>query len=310
MAQKKKKPKFKLTLLLVAPLLIILLVLVAGASSSSVSTEGGRQESVVNAQTSILDEYLEKKSAEQAMLESTVQSEIEARNTQHTAGGDAYIKSLKPARFAYEKKKQQNAAKTKDNPNPEDKPLNLSWHTYFVGQMIKKAGLDISNWSVDVSTFATKLHLDGNFTVDPNYIPRCGDIIFFGKKISHLSDGQVIKAKYCGIVTNVEIIKEKTTITAMRLTVAEGDVEGDIVNGLYNHSTAVVKEHQYDLYDSKGNNYHASPALYEPIMGYGTVVSDKKSVESTDDTSDYEHLVYTIDLKSTFEEAKQRGEAA
>ena len=41
-------------------------------------------------------------------------------------------------------------------------------------------------------------------------------------------------------------------------------------------------------------------------MGYGTVATDVEQVESTTDTSDYEHLVYTIDLQSTYEEAAAR----
>ena len=88
--------------------------------------------------------------------------------------------------------------------------------------------------------------------------------------------------------------------------VIEGDVEGRIVNGNYSHSTSYVEAYIYDLYDTHGNNHHGSSASYEQIMGYGTVATDVEQVESTTDTSDYEHLVYTIDLQSTYEEAAAR----
>ena len=168
------------------------------------------------------------------------------------------------------------------------------------------AGIDISDWNAGASTFATKLHQNGKFNIAEGYIPREGDIIFWGKKLRSLSDGQTIKARHCGIVTKVEMITDHTLIKAMRITVIEGDVEGRIVNGNYSHSTSYVEAYIYDLYDTHGNNHHGSSASYEQIMGYGTVATDVEQVESTTDTSDYEHLVYTIDLQSTYEEAAAR----
>ena len=84
------------------------------------------------------------------------------------------------------------------------------------------------------------------------------------------------------------MITEKTEINAMRISVIEGDVEGEIVNGSYDHSTAYVETYTYDLYES--TNTH-----YGQIMGYGTVVSD---IPESDE------LVYMIDLKSTFDEVQ------
>ena len=88
--------------------------------------------------------------------------------------------------------------------------------------------------------------------------------------------------------------------------VIEGDVEGRIVNGNYSHSTSYVETYIYDLYDAQGNNHHGSSGSYEQIRGYGTVATDVEQIESTTDTSDHEHLVYTIDLQSTYEEAAAR----
>ena len=172
--------------------------------------------------------------------------------------------------------------------------------------MMTNAGIDMSDWNAGASTFATKLHQNGKFNIAEGYIPREGDIIFWGKKLRSLSDGQTIKVRHCGIVTKVEIIADHTLIKAMRITVIEGDVEGRIVNGNYSHSTSYVEAYIYDLYDTQGNNHHGSSGAYEQIMGYGTVATDVEQVESTTDTSDYEHLVYTIDLQSTYEEAAAR----
>ena len=168
------------------------------------------------------------------------------------------------------------------------------------------AGIEMSDWNAAASTFATKLHQNGKFNITEGYIPREGDTVFWGKKLRSLSDGQTIKARHCGIVTKVEIIADHTLIKAMRITVIEGDVEGRIKNGNYDHTSAYVEAYIYDLYDTQGNNHHGSSGAYEQIMGYGTVATDVEQVESTTDTSDYEHLVYTIDLQSTYEEAAAR----
>ena len=124
-----------------------------------------------------------------------------------------------------------------------------------------------------------------------------------------LSDGQTIKAKSCGIVTKVETVVEQTTIKAMRLTVIEGDVEGQIVAGTYNHTTSTTKSYTYDLFDTKGSNHNGFGTSYYPIIGYGTVTTDAtETVESTADTSDYKNLYYTIDLQSTYEDAIEAQE--
>ena len=74
----------------------------------------------------------------------------------------------------------------------------------------------------------------------------------------------------------------------MRITVIEGDVEGEIINGSYDHLTSYVETYTYDLYENTNTRYGQ-------IMGYGTVVSD---IPESDE------LVYTIDLKSTFDEVQ------
>ena len=59
----------------------------------------------------------------------------------------------------------------------------------------------------------------------------------------------------------------------------------------YDHSTAYVETYTYDLYESTNTRYGQ-------IMGYGTVVND---IPESDE------LVYTIDLKSTFDEVQGGG---
>ena len=300
MAKKKKKSKFKKYLILTCGGLAFGLFMLMGASSATVSTEGGRQVSVASAQTSNLETYLTTRSEEQIALVEAAQAELTTRGGADTKGGDSYIETLNPTLL------NQNVSRTH-----KITPPNIQWDSYFIGQVMTNAGIDISDWNAGASTFATKLHQNGKFNIAEGYIPREGDIIFWGKKLRSLSDGQTIKARHCGIVTKVEIIADHTLIKAMRITVIEGDVEGRIVNGNYSHSTSYVEAYIYDLYDTQGNNHHGSSGSYEQIMGYGTVATDIEEVESTTDTSDYENLVYTIDLQTTYEEAAAReGESS
>ena len=281
-----------------------------GASSATVSTEGGRQASVAAAQESNLTAYLNSRSAEQIALVEAAQAELTARGGTSTKGGDSYIETLNPSLLHPEESSTQSSH-TESSTMQNTGPLNVQWDSYFIGQMMTNAGIEMSDWNAGASTFATKLHQNGKFSITEGYIQREGDIVFWSKKLRSLSDGQTIKARHCGIVTKVEIIADHTLIKAMRITVIEGDVEGRIVNGNYSHSTSYVEAYIYDLYDTQGNNQHGSSGSYEQIMGYGTVATDVEQVESTTDTSDYEHLVYTIDLQTTYEEAAAReGESS
>ena len=308
MAKEKKRSKFKIYIILTIGFFGFALFMLMGASSATVSTEGGRQASVAAAQESNLTAYLNSRSAEQIALVEAAQAELTARGGTSAKGGDSYIETLNPGLLHPEESSTQSS---QSSTTQNTEPLNVQWDSYFIGQMMTNAGIDMSDWNAVASTFATKLHQNGKFSIAEGYIPREGDIVFWGKKLRSLSDGQTIKARHCGIVTKVEVIADHTIIKAMRITVIEGDVEGRIVNGNYSHSTSYVEAYIYDLYDTQGNNRHGSSGSYEQIMGYGTVATDVEQVESTADTSDYEHLVYTIDLQTTYEEAAAReGESS
>ena len=317
MAKEKKRSKFKIYIILTIGFFGFALFMLMGASSATVSTEGGRQASVTAAQESNLAAYLNSRSAEQIALVEAAQAELTARGGTSTKGGDSYIETLNPSLLHSEEsssaasESSTQSSHTESSTTQNTGPLNVQWDSYFVGQMMTNAGIEMSDWNAGASTFATKLHQNGKFNIAEGYIPREGDIVFWGKKLRSLSDGQTIKARHCGIVTKVEIIADHTLIKAMRITVIEGDVEGRIKNGNYDHASAYVEAYIYDLYDTQGNNHHGSAGSYEQIMGYGTVATDVEQVESTTDTSDYEHLVYTIDLQTTYEEAAAReGESS
>ena len=217
---------------------------------SALSTEQGRQESVAAMQTSTLNSYINVRTKQQIAIVNAARNEY----TEHSYTSND----------------------------------NVQWDTYFVKHCMEIANIDISNWDKNCSVFATKLHNNGKFSIEKDYLPKVGDIAFFGQKINTLLDGQTIRANHCGIVSKVEMITDKTDIKALRVTVIEGDVEGEIINGNYDHTTACVETYTYDLYES-------TRTRYGEIMGYGTVVSD---IPESDD------LVYTIDLKSTFDEVQ------
>ena len=227
--------------------------------TSALNTEQGQQESVTAVQTSALNNYINVRTEQQIALVNAAKNEYTERGGTLTKGGNAYTNSE-----------------------------NVQWDTHFIKHCIDTANINISEWNKSCSVFATKLHLNGKFSLEKDYLPKAGDIVFFGRKISTLLDGQTVRANHCGIVSRVEMITEKTEINAMRITVIEGDVEGGIINGSYDHSTAYVETYAYDLYES--TNTH-----YGQIMGYGTVVSD---------ISESDELVYTINLKSTFDKTQ------
>ena len=226
------------------------------AATSALNTEQGRQESVTAVQTSALNSYINVRTEQQIALVNTVKNE-------YTERGNTYTNSSS----------------------------NIQWDTYFVKYCMDTANINVPEWNKSCTVFATKLHLNGKFSLEKDYLPKAGDIVFFGRKINTLLDSQTIRANHCGIVSKVEVITDKTEINAMQITVIEGDVEGEIINGSYDHSTAYVETYTYDLHESTNTRYGQ-------IMGYGTVVSD---------ISESDELVYTIDLKSAFDEVQGGG---
>ena len=228
------------------------------AATSVLNTEQGRQESVTAVQTSNLNSYINVRTEQQIALVNAAKNEYTERGGTLAKGGNAYSSE------------------------------NVQWDTYFIKHCMDTANINVSEWNKSCTVFATKLHLNGKFSLEKDYLPKAGDVVFFGRKISTLLDGQTVRANHCGIVSKVEMITDKTAINAMQITVIEGDVEGGIINGSYDHSTSYVETYTYDLYESTNTRYRQ-------IMGYGTVVSD--ILES-------DELVYTINLKSTFDEAQ------
>ena len=259
------------------------------AAASAVNTEGGRQESVAAAHTSNLNNYINNRSTEQIAIVNAARNEHANRGGTETRGGDSYIEALTPDQVS------------RPESSGSSESMNINWSSHFVGQIMTNAGIDTALWSSNVSTFATNLHSEERFSLPDNYIPRVGDIIFWGRPQRSLTAGQAIRASYCGIFTQVEMVTNHTEINAMRITVIEGDVEGGRRNGNYDHSTVYVDSYTYDLYNTQGNNHHGG--TYDQIIGYGTIASDIEAVESTAYTSDYENLVYTINLTSTFDAA-------
>ena len=230
------------------------------AAASVLNTEQGRQESVTAVQTSNLNSYINVRTEQQIAFVNAAKNEYTERGGTLTKGGNAYTNSSE----------------------------NVQWDAHFIKYCMDIANVNISEWNKSCTVFATKLHLNGKFSLEKDYLPKVGDIVFFGRKINTLLDGQTVRANHCGIVSKVEVITDQTEINTMRITVIEGDVEGEIINGSYDHSTAYIETYTYDLYESTNTRYGQ-------IMGYGTAVSD---IPESDE------IIYTIDLKSTFDEAQ------
>ena len=175
------------------------------AATSALNTEQGRQESVTAVQTSALNSYINVRTEQQIALVNAAKNEYTERGGTLTKGGNTYTNSSS----------------------------NIQWDTYFVKYCMDTANINVPEWNKSCTVFATKLHLNGKFSLEKDYLPKSGDIVFFGRKTNTLLDGQTVRANHCGIVSRVEMITEKTEINAMRISVIEGDVEGEIINGSY-----------------------------------------------------------------------------
>ena len=320
----KKKHGLQWLLVILAGIFLFGLVMLGGAGASvSLLHEGSEVEASEKA-VSRLESYIETQSEQQTAIINAAEEEMKRRKEKNIRGGDDYITEFQSEQTSQSSEQNSNqnsqqseSSKTEEKDTGGKGLINAQWDSYFVGVCIKRAGTDITAWNAHPSIFATKLNKQKQFSLPENYIPKVGDIIFFGKPVKALSASTAINAIYCGIVSKIETITEGTTITAMRINVIEPDTAGDIEQGNYDHRTSHVKNYVYDLYDTKGSNHHGSDS-FESIIGYGTVITDRKketSAEPSDDTRAHQDaretsgdvLIYKIELKSTYEEAEKEN---
>ena len=107
------------------------------AATSALNTEQGRQESVTAVQTSNLNSYINVRTEQQIALVNAAKNEYTERGGTLTKGGNAYTNSE-----------------------------NVQWDTYFIKHCIDTANINVPEWNKSCSVFATKLHLNGKFSLE------------------------------------------------------------------------------------------------------------------------------------------------
>ncbi len=285
----KKKSKKKIIGLLVfggAGVFFVGIMLIMAAASAA-GSEGGREASVAAVQESNLTSYISVRSTQQTAFITAAKNENTNRSGSETKGGDDYIEALY----------------TEEIESSVSRPLNWKWDAYFVGKCMSDAEIGLDNWNADNSAFATKLNNNDRFHLPGGYLPKAGDIVFWGKTVpTSLSAGDTVNAEHCGIVIQTDTVRTGTEISAIQITVIEGDVEGGIVKGNYSHSNARVGAYTYDLYDTAGNSHYTMGRPRNTIIGYGTVAADVED-NTTSDSSDTEKVYYTVNLTSKYNDA-------
>ena len=290
------------TAVLIVLLAIFLIVVVASYVSAFKVAMIGREESINTMHINRLSNFLNYTSEQQAKIVKQAQKEYQ-KNKEKKCGNEYVAAVTKKESEASKAESSESSKPAKESSAQSSSSTNkncyIPWSSHFTEYCLKLCGIKCDNWDhKDKTSFTTQLNTDCEFySINGNYIPRPGDIVFWSKE----PDGTT--AEHCGIITEINCTTEGIRIKSCRLTVIEGNVDGDkSAKGRTYYNTTTVAQHYYDLFDGTENTSYSSDHTGY-LIGYASVAQDYEAEESTNDTSDLENLVYEFDLQGRYVDA-------
>lgn len=224
--------------------------------------------------------------------------------------------------FASQEYESYKASGTRGGKKYQDKygvSSDYHWDSYFVDYYMEQSGIGTEYQGKTAKEIALKCVNRNKFHLPDNYIPRQGDIVFFGTPYSPQTFEDIGIIRACGIVTNVDLVinrdGEGIKVLGTKITVTAGDILGTrLTNGNYNHSNSVVGQFYIDMYDVKRGigtsvfrfekDIHTSEDAYNDlVLGFATVSDDAKQYKTTTESWNYEDLYYDLQLQKPYGQA-------
>lgn len=265
---------------------------------------------IISAITSIFDQH--------EYTNSTQESNLEEYANSTTKTQQNFVNLASQEYEAYKASGTRGGKKYQDKYGVSSKN-NYHWNPYFVDYYMEQSGIEAEYQGKTSKDIALKCVNRNKFHLPDNYIPRQGDIVFFGTPYSPQTFEDIGIIRDCGIVTNVDLVinrdGEGIKVLGTRITVIAGDILGTrLINGNYDHSNSVVGQFYIDMYDVKrgigtsvfrfDKDIHTSEEAYNDlVLGFATVSGDAKQYKTTTESWNYEDLYYDLQLQKPYGQA-------